>query len=92
MFLSYQFPDYGVTPFGSKKDPQKIALEIEKYNTQAKAICDEYRVTYINITDISKKANEDLTLVAEDGLHPSGKMYTKWVDIIYPSVKSILKQ
>jgi lysophospholipase L1-like esterase len=32
---------------------------------------------------------EDLN--ASDGLHPSGKMYTLWVDIIYPGVKVMLE-
>jgi len=36
------------------------------------------------ITDISRKATKDLQLVADDQLHPSGKMYDQWVDKILP--------
>ncbi|HEY0743855.1 MAG TPA: hypothetical protein VGD40_20460 [Chryseosolibacter sp.] len=37
---------------------------------------------YFNITDISRKGFEDPGLVANDGLHPSGKMYRQWVEVI----------
>ncbi len=83
-------PDYGVTPFGKKKDPLKIATELDQYNATAKEICETKNVTFINITDISKMALNDSTLVANDGLHPSGRMYTAWVDRIYPEVKQLL--
>ena len=79
-------PDYGVTPFGQKKDPQKIAVELDRYNAKAREITEDRGVLYINITDISKKALGDLTLVAEDQLHPSGKMYSQWVERILPEV------
>lgn len=84
-------PDYGVTPFGQEKDPQKIATELDQYNDIAKAIAAEKGAVFINITDISKGAANDEELVASDGLHPSGKMYTQWVERIYPEVEALLK-
>ena len=83
-------PDYGVTPFGQKKDPLKIATELDKYNARAKEISQSKGVIFVNITDISKKALNDPSSVAEDGLHPSGKMYTEWVNRIFPEVKELL--
>lgn len=83
-------PDYGVTPFGQKKDPLKIAAELDQYNAKAQEICRNNNVVFINITDISKKALNDSSLVADDGLHPSGTMYTQWVDRIYPEVKRLI--
>jgi len=84
-------PDYGVTPFGRKKNSNKIALEIDQYNAKAKEICEERGILFVNITDISKKALNDTTLVATDGLHPSGKMYKEWVRLIYPQVKKFFE-
>ncbi|MEO9966336.1 MAG: SGNH/GDSL hydrolase family protein [Reichenbachiella sp.] len=84
-------PDYGVTPFAADKNPKKIGLELDEYNRLAKSICQRYKVAFIDITPGSRKAVSDESLVAEDGLHPSGKMYKEWVDAAYPTVKSMLK-
>ena len=37
---------------------------------------------YFNITDISRRAENDLTLLANDKLHPSEKMYAEWVNLM----------
>jgi lysophospholipase L1-like esterase len=72
-------PDYGYTPFG--KDKQKtISAGIDRYNAINKSITQKLGVKYIYITDISRKGLTDPNLVASDGLHPSGKMYSEWVD------------
>ena len=84
-------PDYGVTPFGQKKGQAKISREIDEYNARAELNCKENEVLFINITDISKKALVDPEMVASDGLHPSGKMYTEWTSRINGKLASILK-
>lgn len=85
-------PDYGVTPFGinSGKGPQ-ISVEIDAYNTLKENIAKEYNVAYHYITDISRLAANDPTLLAPDKLHPSGKMYKLWVDRFYEEVLKMLK-
>ncbi len=77
-------PDYGVTPFGQAGDPEKIANELDEYNSYAEQICSEKGIKYFYITDISREAAEDASLIADDNLHPSGKMYKRWVDRIIP--------
>lgn len=72
-------PDYGYTPFGLSKK-ESISKEIDEFNAINQRIARQYKVAWYNITDISRKGLEDPSLVAEDGLHPSGKMYTLWVD------------
>lgn len=78
-------PDYGVTPFSEDKglDPMKIARELDTYNSIAARICSERNVSFTSITEGSKLAKNDESLVASDGLHPSGKMYTEWVEAVY---------
>ncbi len=78
-------PDYGYTPFGEKKK-EKISQEIDEFNALNKRISDQYKVKYINITDISRRGLEEPALVAGDGLHPSGKMYGLWVDRIVKAI------
>lgn len=84
-------PDYGVTPFGMKKDPKKISAEIDRYNTINRDISGQASVQYFDITGISRQAETDPELVAADNLHPSGKMYRQWVDHIFPGVKKMLE-
>ncbi|UXX80020.1 SGNH/GDSL hydrolase family protein [Reichenbachiella carrageenanivorans] len=84
-------PDYGVTPFAAAKNTVKIAREIEEYNRIAQVFCSKYQVAFVDITADSRRASSDPALIAEDGLHPSEKMYKKWVEAIYPVVKPILK-
>jgi lysophospholipase L1-like esterase len=74
-------PDYGYTPFGKAKQ-QTISKAIDEFNNVNKSITEKHGVKYFNITTISRKGFEDPTLVAADGLHPSGKMYGMWTELI----------
>ena len=76
--FAVSIPDYGATPFGAERS-EEIAAEIEQFNTVFKEKADFYGVPFYDITPISKRASEEPDLVANDGLHPSGKMYTLWV-------------
>ena len=85
-------PDWGVTPFAinSGRDPNKIKSEIDQFNAINKTESLNSGVSYINITDISREAEDDSSLLAEDGLHPSGKMYSLWVERMIETAKNIL--
>ena len=83
-------PDWGVTPFAAGRDQQKIASEIDAFNTAARLIAEEGGVAFVDITPGSRLAASDASLVAGDGLHPSGKMYSQWVELIFPVVRSLL--
>jgi lysophospholipase L1-like esterase len=85
-------PDWGVTPFAGGRD-SVIGPDIDAFNAINKEETAKTHVpNYIDINPISKKAATDLTLVADDGLHPSGAMYKLWVDEIEPAVKTRLEQ
>jgi lysophospholipase L1-like esterase len=74
-------PDYGVTPFASEnnKDIEKIESDLIIYNQIAEEYAKKYGVPFYDITPISLKAMYDKDYVANDGLHPSAKMYQEWV-------------
>lgn len=82
-------PDYGVTPFAAKRNPEKIALEIDTYNRIKKEITEKKGIVYIDITAISRKAADNPDLLASDQLHPSGKMYQNWVEKLLPEVMKL---
>jgi lysophospholipase L1-like esterase len=84
-------PDYGATPFGQGSgDPSRIGGEIDKYNAIASAACNAAHVRFVDITPGSRRAAEDKGLVADDGLHPSGKMYAEWVKLALPEARAAL--
>lgn len=85
-------PDWGVTPFASGRDREKIAREIDQYNAINKEITLSRGIVWIDVTAISRLAESDLTLIAVDGLHPSGKMYTEWVRLALPEIVNMLKK
>lgn len=69
-------PDYGFTPFGAANQ-EAISKEIDEYNAINREIAQRMGVKYYNITGISRSGDE--SMVASDGLHPSGKQYSEWV-------------
>ena len=83
-------PDWGVTPFANGRDRSQIAREIDAYNGANKEITLRYNVHYIDITPGTREAATDLTLIAGDGLHPSGKEYRRWAERIAAYFKSKL--
>jgi len=74
-------PDYGFTPYGQSKQPE-ISKELNAFNAISKKITEKLNLKYINITDISREGLNKPDLIAKDGLHPSGKMYSLWVEQI----------
>ncbi|MFD0794549.1 SGNH/GDSL hydrolase family protein [Mucilaginibacter litoreus] len=85
-------PDWGVTPFGKNSgDPAKIAADIDTFNAINKQETDMLGVAYVDITPISRQAAYDTDLVASDGLHPSGKMYSLWVNELLSLVTAQVK-
>ena len=85
-------PDYGVTPFGSNRNPEKIGEEINQYNQYKEKLAEEYNAHYVYITDLTRNAKADSSLLANDQLHPSGKSYAQWVERIVPVINEIFFQ
>ena len=85
-------PDWGVTRFASDRDKEKIAREIDQYNAINRQITLARGIVWIDVTGISRLAEQDETLIAGDGLHPSGKMYTEWVRLAIPEIVKMLKE
>lgn len=84
-------PDYFFTPFGQANSTSQVSIELDTYNNYSQAAAKSKGVSFLNITDITRKGVEQPELVAEDGLHPSGMAYKKFVERLYPLVLSRLK-
>ncbi len=79
-------PDWGVTPFAEGQDRQKIATAIDAYNATAKVICEQHHIVFIDITTAQRADGDTKEFLAADGLHPSGKEYTKWAQKLVKAV------
>ena len=79
-------PDWGVTPFAASKDGKKISTEIDAYNAICESVAEKSKAHFINITDETRKAKNDKSLLTNDKLHYSGKEHAVWaqrvVDLI----------
>jgi len=84
-------PDYSVTPFASGSNRASIAREIDSFNVINKTIAANAGVYYLDIIPASRLAANDKTLIATDGLHPSGLQYKLWADGLVPIIKNALK-
>jgi lysophospholipase L1-like esterase len=85
-------PDYTVTPQGAAfGSPDQQRAGIELVNDILRAACERRGLRFVpEIFAISQAAATDRSLVAGDGLHPSGAQYALWVDAIQPAVEELL--
>lgn len=73
-------PDWGVTPFGanSGRDLAQIARELDAFNAAAAAIAQSQSIRFVDTSPVSRERGAQW--VADDGLHPSGVLYTAWAE------------
>jgi lysophospholipase L1-like esterase len=85
-------PDYTVTPMGASfGSPAHQSAAIARFNDVLRAAAETRGIAFVpEIYAISRAAATDRSLVAGDGLHPSGAQYARWVDAIAPVVESLL--
>jgi lysophospholipase L1-like esterase len=82
-------PDYGATPYGSRNSTY-IGQQINLFNAINKEVTNSMGVKYFDITPISREARKDDALTCTDNLHPSGKMYDRWVALMLPEVEQMI--
>ena len=86
-------PDYTVTPQGAAfGDPAQQSAGIRANNAILQELAAARGIAFVDIYDISLRAATDRSLVARDGLHPSGTQYALWVDRIASVVEELLKR
>jgi lysophospholipase L1-like esterase len=86
-------PDWGLTPYGksSGRDQSQISSEIDAFNAIGKEETLAAGVSFTDITPASRQVATDLSLVASDGLHPSGKMYASWAQALSTPITAAFK-
>jgi lysophospholipase L1-like esterase len=82
-------PDYSQTPFAQIYDTAKISREIDQFNSANRTITLQLGANYLNITPISRETDPEL--LSGDGLHPSGKQYHRWAELLAPMMSPVLR-
>jgi acyl-CoA thioesterase-1 len=84
-------PDYTVTPHGADYGVPRLQHDAIVGNNAIMArISGDLGIAFVDIFDLSLRAATDRSLVADDGLHPSGAQYALWVERIAPVVEGLL--
>ncbi len=89
--VTVAIPDYTVTPAGGAYgDPRQQHDAIVAANATMSRLAADRGIAYIDTFDSSLRAAHDRSLVADDGLHPSGTQYTLWIQQILPVVVTLI--
>lgn len=73
-------PDWGATPFGAKSNNKNISAEIDSFNQICESAAKKTGANFIEITNETRKAPGDTSLLTGDQLHYSGKAYQAWAE------------
>ena len=89
--VAVEVPDYTVTPAGGDYgDPGQQHDAIVANNAIMARLAAARGIHLVEVLDLSRRARTDRSLVATDGLHPSGAQYALWVERIQPVVRDLL--
>jgi lysophospholipase L1-like esterase len=89
--VTVSIPDYTVTPAGADYgDPDDQHDAIVASNTIMARLAAARGIAFVDIFDLSLRAADDRSLVADDGLHPSGAQYALWAARLKPVVEGLL--
>lgn len=91
--LVLSIPDWTATPFFATtgRDFESQRDQMARYNAACREVAEAVGLAYYDITPSTLHAATDDSLVAADGLHPSGKLYAHWVKQIVDSVHETLR-
>jgi lysophospholipase L1-like esterase len=90
--LVLSIPDWGVTPFAANRHRETVSGQINAFNAVNAEETARLGARYVDITPISRQAADDRSLLAGDGLHPSGKMYALWSALALPEALAAIDQ
>jgi lysophospholipase L1-like esterase len=85
-------PDYTLTLEGARYgDPDAQRARIVSNNRILAELAATRNITAVDVFDLSERVRDEPSLVADDGLHPSGVQYRLWVDRIAPRVERLIR-
>ena len=88
--LVASIPDWSVAPFALGRDRAHIAEQIDAFNRIKRTATITIGARFVDITPISRVVGAEPTMLARDGLHPSGAMYSAWAHHMLPAARAAL--
>jgi lysophospholipase L1-like esterase len=85
-------PDWGVTRFAEGRDRARIASDIDQFNDVARQEAQRAGARYADVTGISRIHGADPAFLMKDGLHPSGRAYAEWVEVVLPEAEAAMQE
>jgi lysophospholipase L1-like esterase len=89
--LVLSIPDYSVTPHAASMDMEKIAREIDVFNSVTRALSVQYKTQFLDVTPGTREARNNPALLAQDQLHPAAEEYGRWAEKLVELMGSHLK-
>ena len=80
-------PDWSVTPHAADRDREAVAADIDRFNEASRRAAVDLGAAWVDVTASSRLAAGDPSLLAADGLHPSGAMYRVWAGLLAPAIR-----
>lgn len=85
-------PDYSVTPYARGFDTALIRIQLDQFNAINKEVTGGFQCAYLNITPLTREGRTNASLIAGDGLHPSGLEYKRWAEQLANLLAPVLKK
>lgn len=84
-------PDFTLIPaqLVGLDDPAETSAILEQFNILLRDAAEVRGIAVVDISPISDRVTMDPSLVAPDGLHPSGKQYAGWADMVAATVRDL---
>ena len=92
-FIVITIPDFSAAPAGFQYAAGRNITEgIASFNTIIVQETQKRSIATVDIFELSQAMRTNRTLVARDGLHPSGEEYKRWEEVIFPVAYSLLTE
>ncbi len=84
-------PDFTLTPMGPPlvEDAAVTSARIKELNGLLRDAAAARGIAVVDVSPISDRVGRDPSLVAPDGLHPSGKQYAGWADLVAETIRGL---
>jgi lysophospholipase L1-like esterase len=90
--LLVTIPDYTLTPQGPLYGGPGASADVKAFNDAMAREAEANGIAIVDITPAADLVALDRSFIAGDGLHPSGRQYSAWVEWIVPTVRQLLAE
>jgi len=90
--ITLTIPDFTLTREGPRYGGGGAQARVAAFNGVIESESSGEGVSCVDISAVADEVASNQSLVAGDGLHPSGRQYAAWVELIVPRVRRLLSE